>query len=163
MITQERLKELLNYDHTTGVWTWRVWRGGSAPRAGEVACRKQQHPRQIKIEGRLYLTSRLAFLYMTGRWPETTVDHVNQDCLDDRWSNLREATRQQQNCNKRGWAQSGFKGVRRDGNSFMARIGIDGKVIYLGSRPTAEEAHELYCAAAAKLHGKFARTNHIGE
>jgi hypothetical protein len=164
MITQARLKELLNYDPDTGVWTWRVWRGGSAPRVGEIACHKQQRPRQIKIMGRLYQTSHLAFLYMMGQWPRRTIDHINLDYLDDRWCNLREATKQEQSCNKRGWARSGYKGVTVDRNGgFIARIGHNSEVIYLGWRRTAEEAYELYRAAAAKLHGAFACADHRGK
>jgi len=162
MITQEELKRLLNYDPNTGVWTYRIWRGGSAPRAGAVACRPQHEPWQIRIGKQLYQPSRLAFLYMTGRWPKT-VDHINQDRSDNRWCNLREATKQQQSANRRGWAQSGFKGVRQESKGcFLARIGVGGKIIYLGSCPTAEEAHQLYQTAALKYFGEFARSNHIG-
>lgn len=42
-----------------------------------------------------YRSGRLAFLYMTGHWPEWDVDHKNRKRGDDRWKNLREATRSQ--------------------------------------------------------------------
>jgi HNH endonuclease len=55
--------------------------------------RKVGH-RRMQIRGRRYRASRLAFLYMTGRWPKDEVNHVNGVHHDDRWKNLRDVTHQ---------------------------------------------------------------------
>lgn len=72
MLTQEQLKELLNYDQETGVFTWRTQLGN--PRIGAVAgtmAGKGEHKTlRIGIGGKSYLAHRLAWLYMHGEWPQ---------------------------------------------------------------------------------------------
>lgn len=163
MITQKELKRLLDYNPLTGEFTWLVFRGGGAPQVGELAgWLNWQGYREIKTGRRIYQASRLAFLWMTGRWPKATIDHVNLDATDDRWINLREATAPNQMRNRRGWSRHGFKGVDADlrKGGFVARLKIGGRQIYLGRRRMAAEAHELYRAAAKKRFGAFARMDH---
>ena len=85
------------------------------------------------------------------------VDHINSIKSDNRVENLRWATRIQNVANKHGYSASGFKGVYIDRNKFRTQIVIDGKIKCLGSYSTAEEAHEVYMAAARELHGDFAK------
>lgn len=88
------------------------------------------------------------------------VDHEDRNPLNNRRSNLRLATRTQNNCNQgvRKDNSSGFKGVRWVENEqrWIARIRIDGKRKTLGRFKSAEAAHEAYIAAASELHGEFA-------
>lgn len=90
------------------------------------------------------------------------VDHVNGDGLDNRRSNLRQATPAQNACN-RGLSSnntSGFKGVYRSrGGRWLAQIQFKKKLTFLGSHETREEAARAYDAAARELHGEFARLN----
>jgi hypothetical protein len=87
-----------------------------------------------------------------------TGDHRNHNTLDNRRDNLRIATRTQQQRNKRKNQKntSGFKGVYPKNGRYAAQIKAGGKQIYLGTRDTAEAAHELYREAALRLHGEFA-------
>jgi hypothetical protein len=109
MLTQERLKELLFYDPDTGIFTWRVNRGrgpGGCTLGGKLKGKVagSLHPDNrifIHIDRRMYGAHRLAFLYVYGRWPEPEVDHIDRDMSNNRISNLREATRRQQNGNRR--------------------------------------------------------------
>jgi HNH endonuclease len=91
------------------------------------------------------------------------VDHINQDPLDNRRSNLRLATNSQNNCNKGRHIDSstGFKGVWRHKKlgAFQAGIEHQGKKYHLGYFTTAEEAARAYDIAALMLHGEFARVN----
>lgn len=84
LVTSCRLKELLNYQPETGWFRW-IREGFIAgeldPSGGYVA---------IGIKHRRYSASRLAWFYMTGRWPLHHIEHVNGDLVDDRFSNLRE-------------------------------------------------------------------------
>src|SRR5580658_2660716 len=90
------VRSLLDYDPTTGVWTWRVGRHAGR-RAGFIGTRC----RRIGIDGTYYQLNRLAWLWMTGSWPEHLVDYKNRDVLDGRWENLRPATRGQDKCNEK--------------------------------------------------------------
>jgi len=47
---------------------------------------------KIKLNGKSYAAHRLAFLYVTGSWPENQVDHINRIRTDNRWENLRKAS-----------------------------------------------------------------------
>ena len=91
------------------------------------------------------------------------VDHINGDTLDNRRSNLRLCTPQQNMWNRRVMhnTQTGFKGVARNKrsklNPWKARIRVSGKLVHLGCFPTPEEAHEAYKQAAIKYFGEFAR------
>lgn len=90
-------------------------------------------------------------------------DHANGNGLDNRRSNLRAATREQNAHNARVSRRnsSGFKGVSWNAHSqsWRARIGLGGKQKTLGYRKTAAEAALLYDEAARELHGEFATLN----
>ena len=99
---------------------------------------------------------------LTSTADDKRIDHKNGDRLDNRKYNLRTATRLENNRNihvPKG--KSRFKGVIWDAskNCWKARIGIEGKALYLGSSQTEEECALLYDAAARKFFGEFACTN----
>lgn len=72
------------------------------------------------------------------------VDHINQDKLDNRRSNLRLVDRSANMHNVTGHRSntSGYKGVywHKAANKWMAGIGLRGKFKYLGLFPTKEAA-----------------------
>ena len=159
-LTAERVRELLDYDPATGVFRWRVSLMGRGAKAGAIAGTSNgQGRRQIKIEQRIYIASRLAFLWMTGRWPYRFVDHINGDTANDRWANLRQATDAQNAANSRAKGTLGFKGVTWDKSRqrFVARIKVNYRTINLGRFETAEAAHAVYVKAAQRHFGEFAR------
>lgn len=101
---------------------------------------------------------RLAWLYVHGEWPTEQIDHINQNPVDNRIANLRPADKSQnvQNIDA-AYGSSGYRGVSfdsrcGDGNSWRARIMVDGKSHSLGYYATAEEAHDAYLAAKRELH-----------
>lgn len=156
-ITQDELKQLLHYDPATGIFTRLVSRNARyfvGEQAGSV--RKSGGRRYIVIDMDCYAAHRLAFLYMTGKWPTGEVDHRNTRPDDNRWDNLRDATKfvNQQNLRraKRG-NSSGFLGVhKRSGGGYRARIYADGRLSYLGTFDTPELAHSAYVAAKRAMH-----------
>lgn len=154
-LTLQELKSLLAYDPDTGNLTWlnplsvRVKPGD---RAGSVS---GQGYVTVRIKGTLYYAHRLAFLFMTGKWPEKLVDHIDGDRKNNRWSNLREATRQENAMNLHGAhadSATGVLGVSKRGAKFRAYITVDGKQKHLGYHETEEEASEAYQAQKQVLH-----------
>jgi hypothetical protein len=108
----------------------------------------------------MYLAHRLAWFYVNGCWPRMGLDHVNLDGLDNRLSNLREATKAENQRNTRPprTNKSGVKGVfwRRDLQKWRAAITINGKSIHLGVFVEKRDAAESYRAAALTHFGPFA-------
>lgn len=91
MLTAERLREVLEYDPAIGVFRWLIKPCGQISIGDIAGCRHGEGYVQIRVIGRIYLAHRLAWLYMTGEWPISLIDHRNLDRSDNRWSNLREA------------------------------------------------------------------------
>ena len=96
------------------------------------------------------------------------VDHVNKDKLDNRRSNLRLATRSENEANKRkrqGDTTSRYKGVSkiRDGRQKCWRVSItvDGTQIKVGTFYDEHDAGEAYNEAALNQWGEFAYLNTI--
>ena len=163
IITVDRLREILHYEPESGEFRWRV-----SPRyridAGDVAGSLQQGCRRVRIDGRRYRGSRLAWLYMTGVWPEHEVDHINLDSTDNRWGNLREATRAQNQANTRARGLSGLKGAcLHHSGAWEAKITVAGKTIHLGHFNTREAAFRAYADAALKYFGEYAKPRTIGD
>lgn len=101
-------------------------------------------------------------------WPDKEspeVDHVNGDLLDCRKKNLRSASRSENSRNRVGpGGASPYKGVSpRPSGKWAAKIGFEGRELYLGLFGTEEEAATAYNRAAIELHGEFARLNEIGK
>ena len=159
-----RLREVLSYDPSTGIFMWRFRTSPTCKLDQPAGMIKMCGYRRIVIDGRSYLASHLAWLYVYGEPPTDTLDHKNRNRTDDRIANLREATRSEQCRNRevRENSTTGLKGVSRFNKEhqrakFRSTITVDGKRIFLGLFMTAEEAHAAYCRAS-ELHGEFAHT-----
>lgn len=158
MLTQAKLKSIMRYDPATGHLYWLEARNGGARKGDRAGCYMRGYI-MVKIDGRSYGAHRLAFLYMTGSLPEM-VDHKNGVRGDNRWINLRAATRKQNCANSKLQKRNklGLKGVyQASKGAFVARIKHNGQLKYLGSFKSAAEAHAAYVEAAHRLHGEFAR------
>lgn len=154
MITQKRLRELLHYDPLTGVFTWRQSNSARAL-VGAIAGSKARGYVWIRCDGQLCAAHRLAWLYMTGLLPKQEIDHKNGMKDDNRWSNLREATRKLNMQNERRARinnKTGYLGVRPHGKRFQARVKLDGRIHYFGSFGTPEQAHAAYVVGKRSLH-----------
>lgn len=90
--------------------------------------------------------------------PAIQVDHIHGNTLDNRRSEIRRATQDQNQWNVGGRGNtSGFKGVSWDKQAcrWRAQINLNRKVVNLGRFPTPELAAEAYRRAAIANHGEF--------
>jgi hypothetical protein len=159
-ITHARLCELLHYDEDTGEFRWLERVQTSIPRGAIAGSLDIQGYWRITIKGRHYQAHHLAWFYMEGNWCRTVIDHRDGDRSNNRWSNLRSATRSQ-SCANRGLNRNntcGLKGVTPYRQQWRASIHKNRRKYHLGNFPTPEEAHAAYVNAARNLFGEFART-----
>ena len=92
MLTANRLRKVLSYAPATGIFRWKVSASTRAPVGTIAGAKNGRGYRQIRIDGRPYSASRLAWLYMTRKWPNSEISYFNGKPSDTRWANLREAT-----------------------------------------------------------------------
>lgn len=153
-LTAERLRSLLIYEPDTGIFRWHIPRKRCV--VGEIAgCLRQNGSWQIRLDGHLYRAHRLAWLYMTGKWPVDEIDHKNRISSDNRWDNLREATRLQNQVNVVLSNSTGYSNVDRVGGRYRAKARFNGKTRHLGMADTAREAHAIAVEARREIHGDF--------
>lgn len=158
MITEEKLKQIFEYNPETGIFT-RILRTANRHKVGDIGgTLNAQGYLVINIDGTIYYAHRLAFLYMTGKFPEELVDHIDTIKNNNSWFNLRKANKSENAQNQRKCQKSnkstGLLGAyfSKQRNCFFSSIMIDNTTKYLGIFATAELAHEAYCKAKALLH-----------
>lgn len=150
----EEVRKILTYRPKSGEFRWRV-RVAQNVSIGDKAGHwtreilrsgKMRERLMIRIKGKSYLAHRLAWLYMTGRWPKDQIDHRDGNPKNNRWSNLRECTPSQNQQNKL------TRGYYYCEGRWRARIGIDGMSISLGSFKEEKQAHEAYLLGCKQYH-----------
>ena len=161
-LTQEIVREL--FDYRDGNLYWNEHR--SNIKHGDLAgyVNKRGY-RYIRIDGKLYLTHRLIFLYHNGYIPKS-IDHIDSNPSNNDISNIREAT-QQENCMNRKKTKSvngklttsKYKGVYWDKKvkKWRSQITINKKHKHLGLFTSEIDASAAYNKAAIKAFGKFAK------
>jgi len=162
-LTAERLRELLHYDPETGVFTRACDSLGGhgtqvIARKGDIAggiCSKWGY-RKISVAGHSYRANRLAWLYVTGRWPEGQIDHWNGIRSDDRFDNLRDVSQAVNLQNRRTASPQSISGILGVSPSkkgrWRAQISINNRNRFLGDFDNPQAAHEAYLTAKRKLH-----------
>lgn len=163
MVTQKRLRELFDYNEETGLFT-RISPVRKA-NVGDVAGAKAKNGYiTISVDCKRYYAHRLAFIYMTGECPKT-VDHIDRNRQNNKWSNLRASSSKLQEANKEKCQgkTSKYKGVHFNRNlgKYIARIKVDGKGIHLGCFHDEDDAARAYNAAAINEFGKYAVINNV--
>ena len=159
-LTYSRLRQAVVYDPETGEFFWNESRRGVA-RGKKVGTRRRRGDIQLHIDRHAHLAHRVAWLYMTQKWPQEQIDHKDCSPENNRWNNLRIANNSLNQANRHisDATKSGFKGVSwiKEKQRWRAEVKKDGRKIHLGYFDSPVDAHEAYCDAALKLFGEFAR------
>lgn len=155
-LTAERLRELLDYDRETGVFTWTT-EAHSVRRHGQMAGCATGERVLIGINGRHYFAHRLAVLHVTGEWPHAHVDHKSGEPRNNKWANLRDVPPKLNAENQRRahkGSVSAYLGVswRKDRKKWQASIRVNRKPIHLGLFAVESEAGAAYLEAKRRLH-----------
>ncbi len=99
------------------------------------------------------LLHRAAWLLVTGEWPSDEIDHDDRNRANNKWTNLRPATRSQNQQNRgRRNVNGRLIGTTPYYRKWKGTIRVDGVTHYLGLFDTEIEAHEAYCARKRELH-----------
>lgn len=159
-LTQEQLKKILRYDKRTGLFYWAS--NYHTTKVGSVAGNFSSRYVRIKFGGKGYPASCLAWMYVTGEWPPHEVDHKDTDKHNNRWRNLRSATRVQNAYNARpmrGKKYGTLKGVTwaKGRRKWMAAIRVQGRSTTIGYFDSEKKAYQAYTRKAKELRGEFAR------
>lgn len=157
--SRQWLRYSLYYEPETGYWFHN--RSNKYHQKGDRADISSGRYRVVIFDGQRFASHRLAWFYMTGKWPVLTLDHADLDKQNNRWENLREASFGQNAANQKASSKnkSGHKGVTpsRNGKKWQAAIQCRGRRIRLGTFTAKSDAAQAYVAAAQKYFGKFAR------
>jgi hypothetical protein len=161
-LSHERLLLLLTYDPETGLFRRNVptgkFKAGSV--SGSVSSKHGYW--EVSVDGVRYYGHRLAWFYMTGSWPPITVDHENTIRSDNKWNNLRLATKAEQVMNTPLFANntSGTKGIYWDDRAqkWCCEIKARGEKFWLGRFEDLNLAKSVVAQKRHELHGKFARS-----
>lgn len=157
-LTQQRVKELFDYDPKTGILIWKVQKA-KRTKIGDIAGYEWDgsNRRRVGIDGKYYYTSRVAWLWYYG-WLPKYLDHEDTDPSNDRIKNLRVSTFSQNQMN-RGPNKNhslGIKNVYKQNGRFLVRITADG-VSHTKSFVSLKEAKDYAGSLRTKLHAEFAR------
>lgn len=147
--SQERLREVLDYDPLTGKMTWKVATATHVtPGDPAFAYRARDGYLQGGLDGGVHLAHRIVWKLVYGTTPNQ-VDHIDGDRANNALSNLRDCSISDNNFNKgvRFSSKTGVNGVTIFNGRYRARIRVKGRDISLGCYDTIEEAASARKAA----------------
>ena len=134
MITQEQVRDRYIY-HADGRLTYRERVSSRAMKGGKVGTTNNCGYVMTSINGKFYQVHRLIFLYHHGYLPKE-LDHINGVKIDNRISNLRGVSHQENGKNQKNRCNntSGHMGIywHKKAKKWRAGINVDGKKIHLG-------------------------------
>jgi hypothetical protein len=145
-LTQEYLKNHLDYDTKTGIFTWTCSQRLKGKVAGTLHHLGYIH---IIINSKIYMAHRLAWFYVYGDWPKYEIDHINGIKTDNKIENLRDVTKRENQLNRKCHRNGVLQGASCDKRTkrWQAKIRIDGKKTHIGMFDTQQEAHLAFMKA----------------
>ena len=159
-VTGSMLEMFLNYCPETGVFTWTRTRGPQAIAGQEAGTLNDEGYVVITLNGIRLRAHRIAWAWMTGRWPDDDIDHEHGERANNRFTELREATRSQNlfNAGLRSSNKTGHKGVHfcRRRQKYVAQIRVNKKAVFLGRFDILNDAVAARAVAEKEHYGEFA-------
>lgn len=158
-ITAEQLRDLLDYDPETGVFTWARTVSPTGRKGNVAGCKSKAGNSfywKIRIKRKLYNAHRLAWLYVHGEWPTDEIDHIDRNGLNNAIANLREASSSLNKLNRvRHKGTTAWRGVqwRSDMGRWIAQMSHKGRSIHIGTFDCPAAASLAYQTETQKLHG----------
>ena len=157
--TLHELQKFYSYDPETGHICRHAKPKFSRAKLGVVDGKSQEGYIIVCHGNEKFKAHRMAFLFINGQWPITEIDHVDGVRHNNKWKNLRLATRMQNRQNSRTPKNntSGHRGVSRYRQFWKVQAQINGKKHFIGhflDLSEAVAAHEDFIKAA---HGPFYR------
>ncbi len=151
----DELKRVLDYSEDSGLFKWKVAIKGRL--LGEIAGCKNSHGYwQIKINKKIYMAHRLAWLYVHGKMPIDQVDHIDGNKTNNSISNLRECNARENGQNRASevGSTSKYLGVSFESKKgkWRADISVNGKNKFLGHFCNEEDAFNAYCEYKKIIH-----------
>jgi len=133
-LTTDKIRELLDYNEETGVFTWKASLGGT--RADKIYKKATGYPLvYVRLFGKKYTASRLAFLWMGKELPKQ-VDHLDRDSTNNKWSNLAASNSLENSRNQSMHSNntSGVTGVtwNKAANKWKAQVRVKSITKFLG-------------------------------
>lgn len=157
-----KLLRTLDYNTITGIFTWKIRPcRNSTAQVGDIAgtLRRDGYV-LLSFNKKRYFAHRLAWFYVTGNWPINTVDHKDSRKNHNWFSNLREATRNEQEHNQvlRVTNTSGVKGISwsKHAKKWHSYIWLNGKRIYSEHFINKDDAILAVESARINYHKDFA-------
>ena len=143
VLTQKRLKEVVQYDRRSGLFYWRV-SVGKASRGSVAGHTDTMGYTKISIDGVKYFAHRLAWLYVHGAWPTQNIDHIDLCRSNNKISNLRDVGQSINGLNGplRRNNSSGYTGVSYDARrkNWVAYVHQDRRKKHIGAYKTPADA-----------------------
>jgi HNH endonuclease len=160
-LTACELRKIFRYEPETGNFYWLVQLANNSPVGRLAGSLNKSNYIMIRIRSRAYYAHRLAWLYVTGEWPISNIDHCDGDPSNNRWKNLRQANQSQnrENARKSSINTTGIKGVHfcKFTGRYVAEIARNRKKIFHQRFDALEEAASARRKEVTRLHGEFAR------
>jgi hypothetical protein len=88
MLTQKKLKELINYYPEFGIFTWRGVGGVKSVKDMQAGSIYKNGYYYIQIDRKRYLAHQLAWLYIYGEIPNKRIKHIDGNKINNKISNL---------------------------------------------------------------------------
>jgi hypothetical protein len=156
MITQQRIKQLFDYDQETGLFTRKITVNSRAKEGTIAGTDNGKGYIKFWVDNKFYYGHRLAWLYVYGDLPSKGIDHIDNNPSNNKINNLRLANQSEnmQNVNKFKTNTSGYKGVywNKNYSKWTAQIWVNSKRKFLGNFENIKDAYLAYCDAAKIFH-----------
>ena len=140
MIDVCRMKEVLNYNEASGIFSWKKSLSNRTKVGEECRAINNNGYIVIRVDGNLYYAHRLAWLYMYSTFPSKYIDHIDHNRQNNAIENLRDTEKNCKNKSLYSNNTSGYHGITYTNDKWKAVIGHNNTNIFLGYYNTKEEA-----------------------